>query len=250
MNFRPTQSDVAAPQEVGFFDQVFRTIGEPGDAAFGEAAGRLVVAGLLGAVVAGSYLFSTRRRSRTPGLAGTLVLLAMLIAFVSLAIGNNAAKAFTLVGTLAIVRFRTPVRDIRDTAFVIFAVAVGIAVGALHPTAALAGTVVVGLATAIVAVGRPNGQDETLPIEGSGRLNLRCDVPPASLQRTVEPLIAAHARAFRLVEFRDGRDGGARVLYAVDVDRTKASELIAALQAVAGVSRATLSFGDVADDDA
>ena len=48
-------------------------------------------------------------------------------------IGDNVARAFSLVGALSIVRFRTVVRDTQDTAYVIFAVAVGMAVGANHP---------------------------------------------------------------------------------------------------------------------
>src|SRR4026209_160607 len=45
-------------------------------------------------------------------------------------IGDNIARAFGLVGALSIVRFRTVVEDTRDTAFVIFAVVVGMAIGA------------------------------------------------------------------------------------------------------------------------
>ena len=60
----------------------------------------------------------------------TLVLLTILIAMVTQVIGDNVARAFSLVGALSIVRFRTVVRDTQDTAYVIFAVAVGMAVGA------------------------------------------------------------------------------------------------------------------------
>ena len=49
---------------------------------------------------------------------------------ITLAIGDSTARAFSLVGALAIVRFRSVVEDPRDTAFVILAVAVGLAVGA------------------------------------------------------------------------------------------------------------------------
>ena len=62
----------------------------------------------------------------------TLVLLTILIAMVTQVIGDNIARAFSLVGALSIVRFRTVVRDTQDTAYVIFAVAVGMAVGANH----------------------------------------------------------------------------------------------------------------------
>ena len=60
-------------------------------------------------------------------------MLAIMIALVTQVVGNNAARAFSLVGALSIVRFRTVVRDIEDTAFVIFAVAIGMAAGASQP---------------------------------------------------------------------------------------------------------------------
>src|SRR6185369_5103087 len=74
----------------------------------------------------------------------TLVLLCTLIAMVTQVIGESVARAFSLVGALSIVRFRTVVRDTQDTAYVIFAVAVGMAVGAQAPWVGLIGIVVVG----------------------------------------------------------------------------------------------------------
>ena len=65
---------------------------------------------------------------------------------VSQVIGDNVARAFSLVGALSIVRFRTVLRDTQDTAYVIFAVVVGMAVGARNLWAATVGTAVVSLA--------------------------------------------------------------------------------------------------------
>ena len=61
-------------------------------------------------------------------------------------IGDNVARAFSLVGALSIVRFRTVVRDTQDTAYVIFAVVVGMAVGAKNPWVAFIGLGLVGAA--------------------------------------------------------------------------------------------------------
>jgi uncharacterized membrane protein YhiD involved in acid resistance len=77
-----------------------------------------------------------------------------MIAMVTQVIGTNVAMAFSLVGALSIVRFRTVVRDIEDTAFVIFAVVIGMAAGASQARLALTGLVVV-LLTAIVMRSRP-----------------------------------------------------------------------------------------------
>lgn len=92
---------------------------------------RLAVAFAMGCVVAGIYrLTQGKPRQQVSGFVATLVLLTVLIGMVTLVIGNSVARAFSLVGALAIVRFRTVVEDTRDTAFVIFAVGVGMAVGA------------------------------------------------------------------------------------------------------------------------
>jgi hypothetical protein len=104
---------------------------------------RLVLAGLFGGAVALVYRRSRPDIDVAPTFPPTLVLLAVIIAMVTQVIGNNVARAFSLVGALSIVRFRTVVRDTQDTAYVILAVVVGMAVGASAPLVALIGIAVV-----------------------------------------------------------------------------------------------------------
>src|SRR5690349_18758919 len=106
---------------------------------------RLLMALGLGGVVTLVYRF-TRRTDAGPSFPTTLVLLCVLIAMVTQVIGDNVARAFSLVGALSIVRFRTVVRDTQDTAYVIFAVTVGMAVGARSVWVAVIGIAVVTLA--------------------------------------------------------------------------------------------------------
>lgn len=108
---------------------------------------RLGIAFVLGCLVAGIYRVTMGRSSpRSASLMATLVLLTILIGMVTLVIGNSVARAFSLVGALSIVRFRTVVEDTRDTAFVIFAVAVGMAAGAGYLAVPLVGIPLTGLA--------------------------------------------------------------------------------------------------------
>ena len=109
--------------------------GEPAHILFA----RLVMAFALGLIIAAVYRWTAAPKARTPSFIPTLVLLCILIAMVTQVIGDSLAKAFSLVGALSIVRFRTNVRDTRDTAFVIFVVIVGMAVGSGHLTIALVG---------------------------------------------------------------------------------------------------------------
>jgi len=112
---------------------------------------RLLAALLLGWVVAWIYSRTTRGEDSAASLPTTLVLLAVLIAMVTQVIGDSVARAFSLVGALSIVRFRTVVRDTRDTAFVIFAVVVGMATGSQHPWVAVLGILVGGGAAFLLA---------------------------------------------------------------------------------------------------
>ena len=105
---------------------------------------RIGMAAGLGAVVALLYRASRDAAARSRGFAQTLVLLSPLIAMVTIAVGQNVAAAFTLVGTLAIVRFRTVIQDSRDMAFVIFSVAVGMALGTYDLVVAACGVVTIG----------------------------------------------------------------------------------------------------------
>ncbi len=113
-------------------------------------ATRLLMAWALGGVVA----WLARRHnssSKADTLTLTLVLMSILIAMATQIIGDNVARAFSLVGALSIVRFRTAVPATRDVAFVLAAVVVGMAVGAGQYWVAVLGVVVVGMATQLNA---------------------------------------------------------------------------------------------------
>jgi uncharacterized membrane protein YhiD involved in acid resistance len=141
----PTSSTNTLPS---WLQQSF-TVGA-GTGSIGHLLWRLVVAFLLGCVVAGIYRSTHRDEPITPSFPRTLVLLSILIAMVTQVIGESVARAFGLVGALSIVRFRTVVRDTQDTAFVIFAVIVGMAAGADHLWVAVLGSAVIGMAILIL----------------------------------------------------------------------------------------------------
>ena len=111
---------------------------------------RLVVAALLGVGVAVARTLARSDGRPVAGLRTTLLLLTVLTALVTEVIGNNTARAFGLAGVLAVVRFRTVVEDTRDSTFVIFALAVGMAVGAGFLTTALVGFAVIAAVTVAV----------------------------------------------------------------------------------------------------
>src|SRR5258708_34506488 len=124
---------------------------------------RLVFAVALGGIVAWIYLRTSKVAPVGTSFPITLALLSVLSAMSTQVIGDNVARAFSLVGALSIVRFRTVVRDTKDTAYVIFAVVVGMSVGAQNPWVAVIGIIVVGVAAFVIAARTktPLGADPT-----------------------------------------------------------------------------------------
>ncbi len=59
----------------------------------------------------------------------SLVMLVLITTLVMNVIGNNIALSLGMVGALSIVRFRTAIKDSRDTAYIFWAIAVGICCG-------------------------------------------------------------------------------------------------------------------------
>lgn len=89
----------------------------------------LVLALICGLAIGWVYRKSHRGLSYSQSFVATLVLMAVTVGAVMMVIGSNLARAFALVGALTIVRFRTVVKDTRDTAFIFFALTEGIACG-------------------------------------------------------------------------------------------------------------------------
>lgn len=59
----------------------------------------------------------------------SLFLVGITTSVVMLIIGSNIARAFSLVGALSIIRFRTAVKDPKDTSYIFAAVVIGMACG-------------------------------------------------------------------------------------------------------------------------
>jgi uncharacterized membrane protein YhiD involved in acid resistance len=100
----------------------------------------LGVATGLGLVLAIAYRHTHKGLSYSQAFTQTILLVSLIVAIVMMTIDNNLARAFGLVGALSIIRFRTVVKDTRDTAFVFAALALGMAAGTKNHELAAIGT--------------------------------------------------------------------------------------------------------------
>ncbi|MBN1586146.1 MAG: DUF4956 domain-containing protein [Candidatus Omnitrophica bacterium] len=105
----------------------------------------LTLALVLGLIISSVYMRTHSGFSYSRSFVFTLVFVTSLIAVVMMVIGSNLAVAFGLVGALSIIRFRTVVKDTKDTAYIFFALAVGMAVGTQNYQVAIVSTVFISL---------------------------------------------------------------------------------------------------------
>ena len=201
---------------------------------------RLVVAMVFGAVVA--FVYRRSRRLHAGSFTTTLLLLSILIAMVTQVIGDNVARAFSLVGALSIVRFRTVVRDTQDTAYVIAAVAVGMAVGAGHLWVAVAGIGVVAVAAFATRNDQPPETPADMPYTLSVRLALGLDEA-----KVVAPLLSQFATVTRVTSVATARQGGSiDVSYRLALkDQHQSQALVTAINRLEGVQSVELNRSDV-----
>ena len=84
---------------------------------------------ILGMVISFVYKKTHKGLSYSQSFMLTLVFVTIVVSAVMMIIGNNLARAFALVGALSLIRFRTVVKDTKDTAYVFLALAGGMAAG-------------------------------------------------------------------------------------------------------------------------
>lgn len=105
----------------------------------------LGVATFIGVCIYVSYYISHIGTVYSKKFNVSLVMLTILTAMVMTVIGNNVALSLGMVGALSIVRFRTAIKDSRDTAYIFWTIIVGICCG-------VSDYFVAGIGTAIVFV--------------------------------------------------------------------------------------------------
>jgi hypothetical protein len=75
------------------------------------------------------YMSARRTKRHNQAVVETLIMLPIVVAAVILIVRNSLALAFSLAGVVAAVRFRTTLRDTRDTVFIFLAIGIGFASG-------------------------------------------------------------------------------------------------------------------------
>jgi O-antigen/teichoic acid export membrane protein len=102
---------------------------------------KLALAGALGLILALVYRasYTGKRKKYKPSMMQCQLLLCVGGAMIWIIVSGNIVRAFGLAGALSLIRYRTPVRDPKDTVVVFLSMLVGMACGlALYYVALIA----------------------------------------------------------------------------------------------------------------
>ncbi|MCP4589386.1 MAG: MgtC/SapB family protein [bacterium] len=127
---------------------------------------RLLIACMIGWMIGQVFRRTYTGKKFAPTLPDTHVLLCLGGALIWLVVGNNLVRAFGLAGTIGLIRYRTRVRDPKDTTILLFSMVMGMACGLGHFAVALAGTAVVLAMLILLHVGHQRRSHRPVPTTG------------------------------------------------------------------------------------
>lgn len=157
---------------------------------------------------------------------------------IMLIIGSNIARAFSLVGALSIIRFRSAVKDPRDVGFIFFAMAVGMAVGTRFYLIGIVLTFLLcGISFALTKfnIGAKPFSETLLKVLVGEDLDY---------EASFEPAFYTHLQSYALLSVDAADDESIEVTYSVKFKSGAAEkQLLDSMEKIPGTQRVSLLHG-------
>ncbi len=198
----------------------------------------VLVAYLLSQAVAAVYVRTHRSASYSRSFVVTLVAAGLVSAILMLAIGNNLARGLGLVGTLALIRFRTNLFDPLDTLYVFASFGTGVAAGTGNLVTGVVGTA--GFLTVVATLqlsdfGARHRHDGVLRVQLAGA---------GTAEAALAAALGAHCRTFQAISLREVAQGREleRIYQVTLRDPRAVGALVEAVASVDGASGVSISM--------
>lgn len=136
----------------------------------GPAVLSIAAAVILGLIIGISYMVACKKDGYGKNFIVGLVLLPAIVSVVILLIGSNVARAFSMAGAFALVRFRSAPGNAKDIAVVFFTMAAGLACGLGYVTFAILFVVIIALVMVVLSLSGFGGRN-------SGYRQLKVTIP-------------------------------------------------------------------------
>ena len=161
----------------------------------------ILVAVILGGVIYLSYYFTHAGGVYSKKFNVSLITLTVLTATVMTVIGNNIALSLGMVGALSIVRFRTAIKDSRDTTYIFWTIIVGICCGVGDYVVACVGSGVVFLV--LLVLGRVKNDNRILLIIRGAR----------NIERRIEAIVFDYFEAKAMLRVKNTSRESIELIY-------------------------------------
>jgi len=179
-------------------------VSQSGGLTIQDIAIRIAVATVLSMVIYVSYWYTHTSTSYSGKFNVSLVTITVLTCTVMTVIGNNIALSLGMAGALSIVRFRTAIKDSRDTAYIFWAVIVGLCSGVADFWTAIIGSSAVFII--LLALGKVRNENRILLIIKGNR----------SLERDVEGIVFTHFNRKALLRVKNTTVESLEMIYELD----------------------------------
>ena len=129
----------------------------------------LTVAIVIGIIISQTYRITHHGVNFESTFMTSLVMLAPIVAIVMFFIQGNLVLSLGLVGSISIIRFRTPIKDTRDMVYLFWAIAIGLGAGTYHWGIVIISSIIVVILVAVlyfIKYGRSQSNDYILVLNG------------------------------------------------------------------------------------
>lgn len=195
----------------------------------------LVLAFCIGHVVAWVYMWTHSGMSYSQMFTSSLLVMPVLTALVMVLMASNVLIALGLLAVFAMIRFRNVLKDTRDTTFILWAIAEGVACGTLRFGIAIAAALAMSLIFVYLratSFGGRHRYDVILSLEWGGG---------EGAADKLKPILRRHALHTTLASQHDLEADKLDISYRLLLrDPARSRELLEELEHTAGVTRASL----------
>lgn len=190
---------------------------------------------ILGIGIAFVYKYTHRGMNYERSFLTTIVLIAPIVTMVMYFIQGDLVISLGLVGSLSIIRFRTPIKDTRDMVFLFWSIAVGLGSGTYNWTITVVASIIVAIVIIflfMVKYGSPLHAEFVLVVSGN------LEGQSEDLERVIKQY-AENAQ----VRSHDVKDQYWEVVFELKFLKTQANpseNLLTGLKAIDGVENVSL----------
>lgn len=194
----------------------------------------MLAALILGLVIYLSYRFSHSGAVYSAKFNVSLLMMTLITAMIMNVIGNNIALSLGMVGALSIVRFRTAIKDSRDTAYIFWCIAVGICCGVSYYALAAISTGLIFVVMLVMG-----------SVKANDRYLLIIHANDESAAKDIENIVLVHYNGKAFLRVANHAKGQLEYIYEIStktLERSKKSETdpIDLLSEIEGVYRVNL----------